>query len=57
MDKTIVLTEAVKAPVKKKGNRWLVTVATPGQGRAGSTLKNSFGNRDPVLSMRGLSPL
>src|SRR5690625_2780631 len=35
MDKTIVLTEAVKAPVKKKGNRWLVTVATPGQGSSG----------------------
>lgn len=35
MAKNLILTEAVKAPVKKQGNRWLVTVATPGQGSSG----------------------
>lgn len=35
MSKNRILTEAVKAPVKKQGNRWLVTVATPGQGSSG----------------------
>lgn len=35
MSKTILLTETTTAPVKTKGNKWMVTVATPGQGSSG----------------------
>jgi|SRR5690625_3286924 len=35
MSTKLILTEAVKAPTKKKNGRWLVTVAVPGQGSSG----------------------
>src|SRR5690625_5741576 len=34
VNKTL-LTESVASPVKKSENRWMVTVATPGQGSSG----------------------
>lgn len=35
MSEQRLLTETTKSPEKKSGNRWMVTVATPGQGSSG----------------------
>ena len=53
MKRSLVLTEDAQAPVKKENGRWLVTVATPGQGSSGYYSEELLSEQGPLALQSG----